>query len=627
MKTGNEARVGVVVVAALALALIGYFYLRGTVRGADLYYLRINGPATIAQGNDVRLQGVKIGEVREVALDPETQQPIITIAVKPNKLLRSYQYSIRTNSLIGEPYVDIRGTYNPARAADAYAANNEAQVISGTSPVTVADLSQEATTIGRDFRVTLQKLNVTIDRINKGVLSYQNQVKLARALESVTRLTTEAGKSFGNQGVKISFGDPRAQAGLNRTLENSALAAREAGLAARSVSSSVNALSGGLNGVLAENRGQVRGLLQNLSATAKNVSGLTESLTFVVRQSGFAENSQLAFRSLRRAAENVEASTAGFRTLSNDPGTQQNLRGTIDALRVTTESLRDIAGTISKAVGDPETQAGLRSALVNINATTANIEKATANLADVTGGFKNIVGDPKLQQDLKETAANLNGTLAATRAAAERVNSLLGGRNPRRVRTTEEGSTPDTTTPGTTTPGTATPGTATPDGQRGNGQGRRRRNRENDDRATQASTLPTGVDFTFRHLSDFNGRRRDRDDSARNFGDLTFNAELFGSPVRAGLSNIGEGSDLTLQSGKFIGRNGAVRYGLYRSKLGVGAQYNLGRFSLEGNLYDPNRRSGNVYGGFQITPNLEVLVGREHIGGVHSNSIGVRLRP
>lgn len=622
MKTGNEARVGVVVVAALALALIGYFYLRGVAPGADLYYLRINGPATIAQGNNVRLQGVKIGEVRDVTLDPQTQKPIITIAVQPNKLLKSYQYSIRTNSLIGEPYVDIRGTYDPAGAQVAYVPNDPAQPIGGTAATDIADLTQQATDISGDFRVTLQKLNVTIDRINKGVLSYENQVRLTRALESVTRLSNEASKSFGNQGVRISFGDPRAQASLNRTLENSARAAEEAGLAARTVSSNVNALSGNLNQTLGENRGQLRSLLQNLSATAKNVSGLTESLTFVVRQSGFAENSQLAFRSLRRAAENVEAGTAGFRTLSNDPKTQQNLRDTVDALRVTTESLRDIAGSINSAVGDPGTRAGLRAALLNINATTANIERATANLADVTGGFKNLVGDPQVQRDLKETAANLNGTLAATRAAAERVNSLLGGRNPRRVRSREG----DSATPETSAPDGTQPDGTTPDGQR-----RRRRDRNNqdgdDNRATQASTLPSGVDFTFRHLSDAERRRRDRDDVARNFGDLTFNAELFGSPVRAGISGIGEGSDLTLQSGSYLGRNGVVRYGLYRSKLGVGAQYNLGRFSLEGNLYDPNRRSGNIYGGFQITPNLEVLVGREKIAGVHSNSIGVRLRP
>jgi hypothetical protein len=102
---------------------------------------------------------------------------------------------------------------------------------------------------------------------------------------------------------------------------------------------------------------------------------------------------------------------------------------------------------------------------------------------------------------------------------------------------------------------------------------------------------------------------------------------LFGSPFRAGLSSIGEGSDFNAASGKYIGRNGAVRYGLYRSKLGVSAQYNLGRFSLEGNLYDPESQFGQYYGGFQITPNLEIIAGREKFGSVQSNSIGVRLRP
>jgi hypothetical protein len=82
-----------------------------------------------------------------------------------------------------------------------------------------------------------------------------------------------------------------------------------------------------------------------------------------------------------------------------------------------------------------------------------------------------------------------------------------------------------------------------------------------------------------------------------------------------------------LQSGTFIGRNAAVRAGLYRSKLGAGVVYKAGRFSIEGNLYDPNRRSGNIYGGFEITPQLEIIAGRETIRGVQANSIGVRLRP
>jgi hypothetical protein len=142
-----------------------------------LYYLRINGPATIAQGNNVRLQGVKSAKCA-MSHSTRKRRSHHTIAVKPHKLLKSYQYSIRTNSLIGEPYVDIRGSYDPAGAQVAYVPNDPAQPIGGTAATDIADLTQQATDISGDFRVTLQKLNVTIDRINKGVLSYENQVKL-----------------------------------------------------------------------------------------------------------------------------------------------------------------------------------------------------------------------------------------------------------------------------------------------------------------------------------------------------------------------------------------------------------------------------------------------------------------
>ena len=70
-----------------------------------------------------------------------------------------------------------------------------------------------------------------------------------------------------------------------------------------------------------------------------------------------------------------------------------------------------------------------------------------------------------------------------------------------------------------------------------------------------------------------------------------------------------------------------MRYGLYRSKLGIGAEYHTGRLSLEGNLYDPNDRSYNAYLGYQLTPSFEILAGREKSGGVRTNAIGVRLTP
>ena len=77
MRYSNEIRVGIVFLGGLALIVFGYFYLRGLGLNAEFYTLRLNGAASIAQGNDVRLQGVKIGQVSEVNFDPETQQPIL----------------------------------------------------------------------------------------------------------------------------------------------------------------------------------------------------------------------------------------------------------------------------------------------------------------------------------------------------------------------------------------------------------------------------------------------------------------------------------------------------------------------------------------------------------------------
>lgn len=588
MRGSNEAKVGVVVVSALVLLVGGYAWLRGIGLGGEHYYLRLNGAANITVGNDVRLQGVKIGQIKKVTLDPVTQKPLLTLALDrsnpPFQLAKNYIYSVRQGSLVGENYVDIRGKFTPGMQL--YVANDPSQVIQGNGAVAITDVTQQVSdqigVLSKDFRATLQNLNVTLDRINKGVLNYDNQRKLATALDGVARLTNKASQGFGPQGVKISLGDENARNSLNSALRSSAAAAEQANYAARNI----NGLTRELGGVVQENKGQIRGLLNNLSAAAGNAAGLTQSLNFLIRDGGFKENSQIALNSLRKAAENVEAGTAGFRSLATDQTAQKDLRDTLAALRVTTETLRDTVGVVNKAIADPTNQNQLKTTLGVLSDTATSLQTTMKNFAEISGGLKNTLGDPALQNNLKASAENLAGTLAATRAAAERVNGLLGGRKPR----------------ATSDPGAANSG-STENGAK-----------------TVISEIPTGMDFTYRRFVS-NGV------SPRNFGDVNFGIELFGAPFRLGLSDIGDGTDLTLQSGRYLGKNAAIRYGVYRSKLGAGAQYSAGRFNLEANAWDLNRRSYNLYGGLELTPQVELLVGREHIGNMRTNAIGVRLRP
>ncbi len=590
MKAANETRVGLVVIIALVLIVGGYFALRGVGLGAQQYYLKLDGAALIAQGNDVRLQGVKVGVVQDVSLDPGTQKPLLTLAIQRNdppfSLYRSYKYAVRSSGIIGENYVDIQGT--PVSGDEAYIPNDKSQLIAARSAAGLADVGERADAIAGDVQQTLKKLNTTLDRINSGVLSANSQAKLVSALDGVAKLTNQASKSFGPNGIKVGLVDPQTQRALNATFINAAVAANEAALAARDVRKLTAAAGGVLSqsgnviaqagGVLSDSRGQLNKLLTNLDRTTSNAADTIESVNFLVKNSGFEKGAASAFGSLNRAAKNIEDTTENFKGLS-DEQTQKDLRATLTAMRESTEALRDTTNSIKSFVADDGSQTQLKSTLVTLNTTASTLAETTTNLRDATAGIKNIFADEKLQSDAKAIPAELRKTLEATTATAQRLNGFLGGRNKPRDASQS--------------------GAAEKSGALSGG-------------------LLDDLSFTARHLSQ---------GDERNFGDVRLHTELFGAPFRIGLDEIGEGSKFTLQSGRFIGDNAAIRYGLYRSKLGLGAELRQGRFSLEGNYYDPNRRSGNVYGGVRLSPKIELLVGRENRGDVRSNAIGVRLRP
>lgn len=575
MRVANEVKVGIVVVIAALLTVFGYFFLRGVGLGADLYYLRVKGPAAIAAGNDVRLQGVKVGQVQEVVLDDETQKPLLTLAVRRhNKLLKTYTYAISSSALIGESYVDIRGPYDPTVAR--YEPNRTDEIIPGEMPTGLGRVTDEATELMKDFRVTLGKFNVTIDRVNKGVLSYENQIKLARTLDNVTKLTERVGQAFGPEGVRFGFGDPRARESLNRALEGAAATTKN-----------LDSVTTNINAIMAENRSQLHDLLGNLSRASTDVAGLAETLRFVANHGNLQENVAGAFKSLRAAADNMEATTKNVRTLTADPATTRDIREMLTALRQATESLRDTAGTIKGAVGDPGTQGQIKDIITTLRTTVGTLQATTENLRDASAGFKNVVGDPQVQSDLKAIPAELRGTLVAARATAERIDALLGGRRHRNAPAAGGGVA-----------------------------------------SQRQGYAPGGFDFTYRRwLSVDGGPRTGADLTGRNYGDLDFRSEFFGRPFRLGIAGIGDGNDITAQTGSFMGRDGSLRYGLYRSKLGVGADWHQNRFSLEGNWWDPNNRSWNAFLGYRVHPQAEIFVGREQIRGVRSNTVGVRLSP
>ena len=582
MRYSNEIRVGIVFLGGLALIIFGYFYLRGLGLNAEYYYLRLNGAASIAQGNDVRLQGVKVGQVTDVNFDPTTQQPILKIAVRradPSfKLLKTYEYSVQISGLVGENYVDIRGPYSPQ--AGIYDADDPEQIIPAEAAGGILAAANGASDLAKSLETTIKKVNVTLDAINKGVLNNPNQKRLAQALDGVAKLTTNASKAFDqNTGERLqrTLGNAeRASANIERATRDAGGLSRDVQGLVRDARGNLRQVSGTFNGIANENRGQLRQLLRNTTRASNSIAGLTETLDFTLRAGGFKENGAAALKSLTRAAENVAVATDGIRKLSDDPTTTTDLKRTLVALRESTESLRDTAASLQGFVaGDGTGQ--LKGVLASLGTTANNLEVTTSSI-------NKIIGDPAVQADIKGSADNLNNTLAATRAAAERINALLGGKKRTQV-------------------------------DDGTGQGTA-------DKAISNSFGSPGASLTLRDLS-----ARPDGTSGHVFGDAQFDANLGGGPFRIGVANIGDGDDLTLQSGQYLSKNLAARYGLYRSKLGIGLEARRGKFFAEGNVYGLNNSSYNLYGGVTITRQLELMAGAESVRGRSGGAIALRLRP
>ncbi len=582
MRYSNEIRVGIVFLGGLALMIFGYFYLRGLGLNAESYTLRLNGAASIAQGNEVRLQGVKIGQVSDVNFDPATQQPILKIAVRradPSfKLLKSYDYSVQSAGLVGENYVDIRGDYNTN--ADIYNPDDPSEIIPAEASSGILAAANSASDLAKNLEVTIAKVNTTLDAVNNGLLNNPNQRRLAEALDSVAKLTTSASKTFdestGRQLQRTLANGERASANIERATRDAGGLSRDVQGLVRNANGQLVRTSDNFNSIANENRGELKKLLANTTRASNSVAGLTETLDFTLRAGNFPENSQAALKSLRVVADNIAVATTGLRKLSDDPTTTTDLKRTLVALRESTESLSATAASLQGFVaGDGTGQ--LKGVLASLGTISSNLEVTTTSL-------NNIIGDPAVQADIKGSADNLNNTLAATRASAERINALLGGK--KRTQTDA---------------GTGAGATETA--------------------ATNSFGSP-GASLILRSLSE-----TPRGASGRNFGDARFDADLLGGPFRIGLDNIGDGDDFTLQSGKYLSPNLAARYGLYRSELGVGLEARKGKFFVEGNAYGLNDSSYNLYGGLAITRNLELMAGTESIRGNGTASIAVRLRP
>jgi len=127
-KINLEFSIGLVILIISIICVVYYSYKLNLFSKTET--LQINSSffdiGNTSIGNDVKINGVKVGEISKIKLDQETYMAIITSSVEKSfKIPDDSVFKISNNGFIGSSYIEIQlGNSNEILENNDYSVNN-----------------------------------------------------------------------------------------------------------------------------------------------------------------------------------------------------------------------------------------------------------------------------------------------------------------------------------------------------------------------------------------------------------------------------------------------------------------------------------------------------------------------
>jgi len=165
-----ELRVGLFVLAALFILGVALVWITGGGNLSAKYTLKTYLPEVqgVAPGAPVRLDGVEIGNVDKISLNPHPSDPTqnIELIMRVNK---KYQDNIRTDStaelitegLLGNRYVSIKRGFAGQRLPNG-------GVVPGSTEQSMKDIVQRGAEVAQNLDVLSKQLGEIVDEVHRG---------------------------------------------------------------------------------------------------------------------------------------------------------------------------------------------------------------------------------------------------------------------------------------------------------------------------------------------------------------------------------------------------------------------------------------------------------------------------
>lgn len=624
MRGMTEFKVGLfVLILATTGGLLAYRLSGARVTPRQGYRFHILFPKApgIGAGTPVRLAGVDIGEVTAVGVDdsdPANVMADVEVFVRREyTLYEGYRYLVSGGVVFGDKFIEVQTVGEEGQPLDLGRPVREGMVVKGFTTPLLEDLMPE---VERTVKEASEILDQSVRRAAEDLAATTSEIlqltqTVRRAVGGSEKSIRQifSGMSQAAQTVGAMSAENRAHINrlLGRAADTAEILHRVAQENEGAVSQVVNALTATLEALretLTENADELHRAARGLAGTAEALQRTLETNQESINRTltGLAAAVETLQRTLTgneqrlaQVMENAVATAKAVRDLAE--GSREdvaavvaNLRGTTTALQEVMEGVRDDLSQTAKHV-ENLTRVVSRVAAqneTNINDTLTHLSHITGNLEQISTRLRAALQDGKVMENIQTAVATLRRAADQVEQATENVAAVT---EEARNLLTDEGVQTDLR------------GTVR-DVRETAAQAKMMLHRANRLLGVFEGGLSIVTHLDLRYLPE---RDRFRTD---------FNLRWPRPRERfwlVGVEDLTEAERFNVQYGEPL-RNGlSVRYGLYRSKLGLGLDYRdqrrRGDVSLD--WFDPNNPQLNLRAQYTLGPHWQLSLGVEDLFG------------
>ncbi len=322
-------RVGAVVLIGIVLLVMGLRFLQTRFTEGDYYLLKVRfkDARNISEGASVLMAGVRVGSVRQVELVGTPPVAELTLAIRQSvRIPQGSTFRLSAGLLLPtESRVEI---IPPAQVAGVI---EPGSVLEGENPL---DFTGVANRLTPEVERTLQELQLTLASARRLI----EDQDLRRALTETLRAVEEA------------------------TERSTRLIAQ-------------------VEGLVGENRAQVRQLLAEAVATTRELKRTLENANRLLQDPQLNEDLRATLASARASAQQAEQILQQANTLIADPQLQDDIKTTVQNVRQLTEKANTLAEKTGKVIENAE------QLVRNLN---ESVEEAKPILQQAKGTFERV---------------------------------------------------------------------------------------------------------------------------------------------------------------------------------------------------------------------------------------------